>query len=96
MPTFHVDSEAVATASAQVSTTVAAVRSEVSTLMGHLRSLEAAWGGAASASFQAVAEQWNTTQLQVEEALDAISGQLATASSTYAQAESQAAALFAG
>lgn len=96
MSTFHVDSAAVAAASQQVAATVNAVRTEVSTLMANLRALESAWGGGASASFQAVAEQWNSAQIQVEEALDAISTQLATASATYEQAESQAAALFAG
>lgn len=96
MATYQVDSGQVASAAATASQSSATIQSEVAQMMSLLRGLEASWGGAAALTFQGLIEQWQLTQLQVEESLRAISTQLAQAATTYAEAEDAAAALFHG
>lgn len=93
---FRVDSDAVAVAAAQTRACAEEVSTQVSAMMAHLNSLQSNWTGTASGSFAALAQQWRATQAQVEQALRQIGVQLDVASQTYAQAEAQSAALFAG
>lgn len=96
MSVFHVDAEQVSYAAAAAEQSSAAIRAEVAAMMGLLRGLEGSWAGAAATSFQGVIEQWQLTQVQVEEALVAISAQLHQAAQTYADAEFLASSLFQG
>lgn len=96
MSRYEVDSELVAHASAAAGTSVAAIRSEVGALLGHLTDLQGAWRGAAAAAFADVVAEWSATQQHVEAGLDRIQQALAGAAQTYADAEAQASRLFAG
>ena len=94
MAIFQVDSEQVSLAAATADQSSATIQAEVAQMMTFLRGLEATWGGAASASFQGVIEQWQAAQAQVEDALRSISTQLHSASQTYVDAETMATAMF--
>lgn len=92
---FQVDSEAVALAANQTRACAEEVSGQVSAMMANLVNLQATWTGTASGAFEALAQQWRATQATVEDNLRQISLQLDTASQTYAQAEANAASLFA-
>lgn len=92
---YNVDSERVQAASAAVSRSVGAIRSEVAIMMRNLTDLQASWQGSAATAFSGVASQWQGAQAQVEQALAAIQQALAAAATTYSDAELQAARLFA-
>lgn len=96
MSRYEVDSALVAQASAAAGASVTAIRSEVAALLGHLTDLQGAWHGAAAGAFAEVVASWSATQQQVEAGLDQIQQALAGAAQTYADAEAQAARLFAG
>lgn len=96
MATFMVDSESIASAALRVNASSDALRAEVSAMMAELMALNGTWAGAASSQFAECIAQWQAVQAQVEAALDTIASQLNTASSVYAEAEAQSAALFAG
>lgn len=96
MTAFNVDAAQVAAASVSAAQTADAIRSSVAAMMAQLTGLEASWGGAASANFQGVIAQWQATQVQVEAALESVGMALGHASSTYTEAETSAASLFAG
>lgn len=93
---FRVDSEQVAAASARTRASVDAISQEVNAMMGHLTALQNSWTGPAAAAFAGLAQQWRSTQAQVEASLNQISLQLNTASHTYQDAETTATSLFAG
>ncbi|MCL2786913.1 MAG: WXG100 family type VII secretion target [Micrococcales bacterium] len=95
MSTYQVNSELITTASAGVHRSIGIISSEVASLMGQLRNLQGSWTGAAHNAFASVAEQWQSTQQQVETCLTQINAALAAAGSTYAAAEDQAMRLFA-
>ncbi|WP_402468169.1 WXG100 family type VII secretion target [Isoptericola aurantiacus] len=92
---YEVDSERVAQASTAVHGSVGAIRTEVAAMMRHLQDLQASWHGSAATSFAGVMSQWQSAQTQVETALDSVTTALQSASQTYADAENQAARLFA-
>jgi early secretory antigenic target protein ESAT-6 len=92
---YEVDSERVAQASAAVNGSVGAIRAEVGAMMRHLQDLQSSWHGSAATSFAGVMGQWQSTQTQVEAALDAVTAALSAAARTYADAEAQASRLFA-
>ncbi len=96
MAIFQVDSAQVNLAAATAEQSSLTIQAEVARMMAFLRGLEGTWGGAASASFQGVIEQWQLTQIQVEDSLRAIGTQLNLAAQTYAEAESAAASMFRG
>ncbi|MCL1801800.1 MAG: WXG100 family type VII secretion target [Promicromonosporaceae bacterium] len=92
---FEVDAERVSQASAKVSQSANSINVEVLAMMRHLEDLQTVWRGGASSAFAGVLTQWRAAQHQVEEALTAIQGSLASAASTYSNAEAEAARLFA-
>ena len=94
MTIYNVDADQVALAASTADQSATAIRTEVAGMMSFLQGLEASWGGTASASFQAVIASWQATQVQVEESLTAISGQLSHAATTYTEAETTASSLF--
>lgn len=96
MAIFQVDSNQVTAAAAHANQSSLTIQAEVARMMSLLRGLEGSWVGAASASFQGLIEQWQLTQVQVEESLRAISTQLDAAAHTYSEAEAAAASMFRG
>ena len=96
MTAYAVDAEQIAAASAQACTTASTIRTEVDTMMAQLLALQDSWTGGAQVNFQATITQWQGIQAQTHDALDAISTQMQVAASTYADAETHSASLFAG
>lgn len=94
MTTYHIDSEAVAAASAGVRAAIDRIQSEVTSLNGRLVDLQSTWTGQAATAFQAVVADWTATQRRVEESLGGISSALALAGQQYAEIEQQNARLF--
>ncbi|OZG64537.1 type VII secretion protein [Bifidobacterium hapali] len=96
MPQYQVDSEQIRSSSAAVSTSVDAIRQAVNGMYANLNNLQSVWRGGAATQFAVVAEQWRASQRQMEASLESIQRALASASTVYADAEAQAARLFAG
>jgi WXG100 family type VII secretion target len=95
MTQFQVDSEAVLATTGAVRTIIDTIRSSVSSLDGHLGTLQGAWTGQAATAFQGVATDWRGTQQRLEESLTAINGALTHAAQQYAEIEAANARLFA-
>lgn len=95
MTRYQVDSEAVQAATGAIRGSMGRIQSEVNGLQGQLTGLNESWSGQAASAFQAVAAEWHTTQLRVEESLAAINQALSVAAQQYADAESSNARLFA-
>ena len=91
---YEVDSAQVAQAGSAAGSSVAAIRTEVATLMRHLTQLQDSWRGGAAQAFGAVLTDWTVTQRQVESSLDRITQALSAAAQQYEVAEQQAARLF--
>ena len=94
MAIFSVDSSQVAQAAAMTKLQVERIRTDVATMLGQLQHLQTSWTGGAAAGFTDCVQQWQATQAQVEQSLEAISTQLSFAASTYERAEAEAASLF--
>ena len=94
MSRFEVDSAQVQTASAKVSASTTAIRSEVAAMMRHLTELQGTWQGSAATAFNGVMTDWSRTQRRVEQSLDQVTKALNTAAKSYAEAEQHAARLF--
>jgi len=92
---YEVDSDRVAGASSKVAASASAISTEVAAMLLHLQDLQTVWRGGASTAFAGVLTQWQQAQQQVEQALTSIQGSLTAAANTYADAEAQAARLFA-
>jgi WXG100 family type VII secretion target len=80
----------VARGSSDIDATLNGLRSQIAPLVG------GDWAGQASAQFTALWEQWQQNARGLNEALAGISGLLAQAGSSYAQAEQQIASTFRG
>lgn len=94
MTVFAVDTDAVLVATTAARGTADRLQAESAAMMSQLMQLQGSWTGAASASFQACAEQWRAAQAQVEQALAAISMALGNAATQYAEADQYSASLF--
>jgi len=94
MSRFEVDSAQVQAASAKVSASTTAIRTEVAAMMRHLTELQGSWRGSAASAFAGVMKDWSTTQRRVEESLDQVTKALGTAAKSYAEAEQHASRLF--
>ncbi len=95
MTRYHVDSDAVLSATASVRASIGRIQAEVSGLHGQLVNLQGSWGGQAATAFQTIVADWKATQQRVEESLAAINGALAQAGQQYAEIEASNARLFA-
>lgn len=91
---FQVDTDRIATASADVARISAEIEGQVAVMLARLTGLQDAWTGTAAAQFQGVVTQWRGTQHQVRESLDAIGQVLGAAGVQYAEAEAQAVRMF--
>jgi early secretory antigenic target protein ESAT-6 len=96
MPTFHVDSDAVAHTSSAASASIARIQAEVAGLHSQLSNLQGSWSGAAASAFQAVVSEWHLTAQRVDENLTAIQQALTHAAATYQDIEAATARMFRG
>ncbi|GIG53707.1 WXG100 family type VII secretion target [Demequina activiva] len=94
MTRYHVDAAEVASASSLAARSSDTIRTEVAAMMGHLTALQGSWQGGAATAFAGVLDQWRAAQMQVEQALDALTLALAHAAQEYQSAEDSAARLF--
>lgn len=94
MSKFEVDSAQVQAASAKVSASTTAIRSEVAAMMRHLTELQGSWSGSAATAFAGIMKDWSATQRRVEDSLDQVTKALGTAAKSYADAEQHASRLF--
>ena len=73
MPTYSVDTAAVADTAARTRTRIATIQTEVDGMRGDIGLLQSCWTGTASDSMAACAADWHLTQIQVQSNLDQIS-----------------------
>lgn len=92
--TFTVDTERIASSSADIGHISAEIESQVAAMMARLTALQDAWQGTASAGFQGVMAQWRGTQSQVRESLESINRMLQQAGVQYADTEQANTAMF--
>ena len=83
MPTYSVDTAAVADTAARTRTRIATIQTEVDGMRGDIGLLQSCWTGTASDSMAACAADWHLTQIQVQSNLDQISLALDNAAVCY-------------
>ncbi len=96
MAQFNVDSGQLSAAGANVAAIAGQLRTDAAAMMSQVQSLQGSWTGAAASSFADCATRWRAAQSQMEAALDSIGQALHAVSVSYEEAESGAAAMFAG
>lgn len=90
MALIKVTSEELASTSAQLTAGSQEIESQLASMHNLVQSLvDADWQGAASASFQALYQEWNTSAANLQQSLDGIAKLLASAGAAYAQTEEQ-------
>lgn len=87
MSIISVDTELLQLKSANVKATVDRISADVQTMKRGLDELQATWRGSAATNFQTLVTEWTLTQGKVEASLASINLALASAASSYAQAE---------
>ena len=96
MAQFIVDSEVIASKSAQAKAHVASITAEVNGMTASLQDLQSSWTGSASTNFQGVLDKWRATQRQVEESIAQINEALSRAGVNYSDTEQSNASVFMG
>ena len=96
MAQFIVDSEVIASKSAQAKAHVASITAEVNGMTASLQDLQSSWTGSASTNFQGVLDKWRATQRQVEESIAQINEALSRAGVDYSDTEQSNASMFMG
>ena len=96
MAQFIVDSEVIASKSAQAKAHVASITAEVNGMTASLQDLQSSWSGSASTNFQGVLDKWRATQRQVEESIAQINEALSRAGVNYSDTEQSNASMFMG
>ena len=96
MAQFLVDSEVIASKSAQAKAHVASITAEVNGMTASLQDLQSSWTGSASTNFQGVLDKWRATQRQVEESIAQINEALSRAGVNYSDTEQSNASMFMG
>ena len=94
MTRFHVDSDALLSATSTATATIGRMQADAASLNSQLSGLQGAWTGAAATSFQAQVADWMATYTRVEQNLAALSQMLGQAGRQYAETEQAAAQLF--
>ncbi|MDQ1531578.1 MAG: hypothetical protein QOE37_1683 [Microbacteriaceae bacterium] len=94
MTRYTVDSDAVAAAASAITGTVARLQGEAGSLHSQLEQLQGTWTGQAAQAFQAIVQQWRTTQTNLEQVLASIDRALRQAGEQYAEIELANARLF--
>ncbi|WP_421084363.1 WXG100 family type VII secretion target [Rothia nasimurium] len=96
MAQFVVDSDLIASKSAQARAQVETIVAEVNALTASLQDLQGSWTGSASTNFQGVLMNWRNTQRQVEESIAQINEALSRAGVNYSETEMANASMFMG
>ena len=96
MAQFIVDSEVIASKSAQAKAHVASITAEVNGMTASLQDLQSSWTGSASTNFQGVLDKWRATQRQGEESIAQINEALSRAGVNYSDTEQSNASMFMG
>ena len=96
MAQFIVESEVIASKSAQAKAHVASITAEVNGMTASLQDLQSSWTGSASTNFQGVLDKWRATQRQVEESIAQINEALSRAGVNYSDTEQSNASMFMG
>ena len=96
MAQFIVDSEVIASKSAQAKAHVASITAEVNGMTASLQDLQSSWTGSASTNFQGVLDKWRATQRQVEESIAQINEALSRAGVNYSDTEQSNASMLMG
>ena len=96
MAQFIVDSEVIASKSAQAKAHVASITAAVNGMTASLQDLQSSWTGSASTNFQGVLDKWRATQRQVEESIAQINEALSRAGVNYSDTEQSNASMFMG
>ena len=96
MAQFIVDSEVIASKSAQAKAHVASITAEVNGMTASLQDLQSSWTGSASTNFQGVLDKWRATQRQVEESIAQINEALSRAGVNFSDTEQSNASMFMG
>ena len=96
MAQFIVDSEVIASKSAQAKAHVASITAEVNGMTASLQDLQSSWTGSASTNFQGVLDKWRATQRQAEESIAQINEALSRAGVNYSDTEQSNASMFMG
>ena len=96
MAQFIVDSEVIASKSAQAKAHVASITAEVNGMTASLQDLQSSWTGSASTNCQGVLDKWRATQRQVEESIAQINEALSRAGVNYSDTEQSNASMFMG
>ena len=96
MAQFIVDSEVIASKSAQAKAHVASITAEVNGMTASRQDLQSSWTGSASTNFQGVLDKWRATQRQVEESIAQINEALSRAGVNYSDTEQSNASMFMG
>ena len=96
MAQFIVDSEVIASKSAQAKAHVASITAEVNGMTASLQDLQSSWTGSASTNFQGVLDKWRATQRQVEESIAQSNEALSRAGVNYSDTEQSNASMFMG
>lgn len=91
---FRVDTDRIATASADIRRISGSIDSEVRAMMARLTDLQGSWQGSAATNFAALSDEWRRTQEQVRTSLDNISEALSVAGQQYASAEQANSTMF--
>lgn len=95
MARFVVDSDVIASKTAEARASMDRISTEVTGMTSSLQDLQSSWTGAASLNFQEVLTHWRSTQKQVEESIAEINTALTSAGTNYADTEASNASLFA-
>ncbi len=94
MTRYHVDSDAVLTATAATRGSIARLQSESAGLNANLSGLQSSWSGPAASAFHALLSEWTAAYQRVEQTLTAINEALGHAGQGYADVEHQASRMF--
>lgn len=94
MTRYHVDSDAVLSATSQAQGSIGRIQAEIQSLSSQLHSLQASWSGTAASAFQQVLSEWLVTQQQVEGQLISLTQTLGQVGAHYAELEAQNTRLF--
>ncbi|MGW2836599.1 WXG100 family type VII secretion target [Streptomyces sp. NPDC001493] len=84
---YHTTPSELLEKSGDISTTQHTVQGELDALKGYVRSLEAVWGGIASATFQELMAEWDAYAGRMQNALLGIANGLSNTAHNYLQGE---------
>ncbi len=87
MASFHVDSDALSTASQHIHGTIDRMSGDVHALTAQLTALDASWSGPAATAFRTLIDEWNTSHLRMDDSLRAIGDALARIQAHYLETE---------